>query len=97
MPYVHISHVPGRSLDDMRAVTDAVGDELPAGILLSIRGEDDAGIHIIDVWASRVDADRFAAERLLPAFTRTGRGPDASATYVAFDTDDIVTAAPGLG
>lgn len=92
MPYVHISHSPGQTLDDYRAVADAVGGHTPEGLLFSVQGEETGGLHIVDVWKSKAHADQFAAEELLPAFSRTGRGPDGAATYVTFDTDSFLVA-----
>lgn len=89
MPYAHISHAPNSTLADYRSVDDELGETPPEGLLLTILGADDTGLHVIDLWESKAHADRFAAERLLPAFTRTGKGPDAAATYAAFDTTEI--------
>jgi len=41
MPYVHISHSPGQTLDDYRAVADAVGGHTPEGLLFSVQGGGD--------------------------------------------------------
>ena len=90
MPYAHISHAPRSTLDDYRAVNDDIGDPRPEGLLLTILGGGTDGLFVIDLWRSKADADRFAAERLLPAFTRTGRGPDATATYSDFEVSEIV-------
>lgn len=89
MPYAHISHAPTSTIDDYRAVDDEIGDPRPDGLLLTILGSDDTGLHVVDLWESKAHADRFATERLLPAFTRTGKGPDADATYATFDTVEI--------
>ena len=89
MPYAHISHAPNTTVADYRSVDDEIGEAPPAGLLLTILGADDTGLHVVDLWESKAHADRFAAERLLPAFTRTGKGPDADATYAAFDTVEI--------
>lgn len=89
MRYVHISHTPGSDLNDFRAVVEELGEGRPDGLLISVVGEADGGLHIVDVWASKADADRFAAERLFPAFQRSGRGPGVDATYVAFETEQI--------
>lgn len=90
MRYVHISHTPGQDLADYHAVVDALGDEAPQGLLFSVVGEADGALHIVDVWESKAHADRFAAERLFPAFQRTGRAPGTDATYVAFETEEAV-------
>ena len=89
MPYAHISHAPNSKLADYRSVDHELGETPPDGLLLTIVGSDDTGLHVIDLWESKAHADHFAAERLLPAFTRTGKGPDADATYAAFDTVEI--------
>ncbi len=47
----------------------------------------DGALVIVDVWHSRADADRFAAERLFPAFERAGVTPDAAVEITAFETD----------
>ena len=96
MRYVHISHSPRQHLADYQAVIDDLGGDAPQGLLMSLVGEADGGLHIVDVWESKAQADRFAAERLFPAFQRTGRTPGADATYVAFETADIVVNGAGL-
>lgn len=95
MRYVHISHTPGHSMADYRNVVDALGDGPAEGNVLHIVGDADGALHIVDVWESRAAADRFAAERLLPAFQRTGRGPGSDATYVAFETDRVTLSGDG--
>ncbi len=90
MPYVHISRQPGHHIADYGAVIEAMGGDPPDGRLASVAGEADGALHIVDVWQSKASADRFAAERLFPAFQKTGLGPDSNATYVAFETDAVV-------
>ncbi len=90
MRYVHITRSPGQGLTDYQAVLEDIRGESPDGLLISLVGEAEGGLHIVDVWESKAQADRFAAERLFPAFQRTGRSPAADATYVAFETDDVV-------
>lgn len=89
MPFTLISHNPGQTLADYTAVANAMGGEPPEGLLVSIAGEADGALHTVDVWESKARADRFTAERLFPAFQKTGRGPGAEATYVEFDTDSV--------
>lgn len=90
MPYVHISRTRGRGLSDYRAVSDDTSADQAPGHIAMIAGEADGELHVVDVWASKADADRFAAERLFPAFARTGRGPGADSSYVAFSTEDVI-------
>ena len=42
----------------------------------------------VDVWDSRADADRFAAETLFPAMERAGVNPTASTGVTGFDADE---------
>jgi hypothetical protein len=86
MPYTHISHVPGHSLGDYQAVADVLGPESPVGRLALIVGEADGVLHIVDVWDSKAHADRFAAERLMPAFQQAGVKSGPEETYTGFDT-----------
>lgn len=90
MPYVHITHSPGRTLADYQAVAEAMAEGPVPGHLLATAGETDGALHTIDVWDTKASADRFAAERLFPAFHKTGLGPGADSTYVAFEADRIV-------
>jgi hypothetical protein len=90
VPYVHISHAPGRTLADYRAVNEAMAESPAPGQLLATAGETDGTLHTIEVWDTKASADRFAAERLFPAFHKTGLGPGADSTYVAFEADRIV-------
>jgi len=94
MRYVHSTRSPGQGLTDYQAVLEDMGGELPDGLLISLVGEAEGVLHVIDVWESKAHADRFVAERLFPAFQRTGRSPGADSTYVAFETDDIVVKGP---
>ena len=86
MPYTHISHVPGHSLGDYQAVADVLGPEPPAAARLH-RREADGALHIVDVWDSKAHADRFAAERLMPAFQQAGVKPGPAEAYIGFDTN----------
>ncbi len=90
MRYVHITHSPGQGVTDYQAVRDEMGGESPDGLLISLVGAAEGGLHIVDVWESKAHADRFAAERLFPAFERTGHGPGTDATYVTFETEEVV-------
>jgi hypothetical protein len=85
MAYITCSRVPGRTIADFRSVTEELGGEPPAGRLACFVGEADGALQVIDVWTSRTDSDRFATERLFPAFVRTGLGPGADSSFVAFD------------
>ncbi|MFF0494243.1 hypothetical protein ACWDSJ_21135 [Nocardia sp. NPDC003482] len=94
MPYIHITHSPGIGLREYRAVQEAMGPEPIAGNLLSLVGERDGALHVVDVWESATAADRFAAERLFPAFERTGITPGPHDTVTAFEAQLVVDQLP---
>ena len=77
MTYVHITDVPGLALADYQKTVDHLGGDplVGEGHLVHVVGKLDDGLQIVDVWASKADADRFAAELLFPAFAATGVQP----------------------
>jgi hypothetical protein len=85
MAYATVTHSPATTLQDFRAVNATLGDEQPDGRLLLLAGQSADGLHIIDVWATQVHADRFVAERLFPALQRIGRLPDERDFHVEFE------------
>lgn len=90
MAYVQIARTPGRTLADFEAVNSLVNADGTPGHIALIAGEVDGTLHIVDVWESKAECDRFVAERLIPAFEKTGLGPGPDSTFVAFTTDQIV-------
>ncbi|MGV9818798.1 hypothetical protein [Nocardia xishanensis] len=89
MPYIHITHAPGAGLTEYRAVVEALGPEPVTGNLLHIVGESDGVLHIVDVWDSSVSADRYAAERLFPAFEKAGVRLGPETRLEVFDTEIV--------
>ena len=85
MAYIHISESPGMRLDDYQRVTAHLNGDLGEGHLVHIVGESGGTLHIVDVWESKAQADRFASERLFPAFERAGVQPGPDAAYTAMD------------
>jgi hypothetical protein len=85
MTYINITRTPGRGLADYAKVRAELGPEPIAGSLLHRVGVVDGVLVTIDEWASRSDADRFAAERLFPAFERAGMRPEATTDVTAFE------------
>jgi hypothetical protein len=83
--YVHITKTPDMSLDDYHRVIEALGPEPFSGRRSHWVGEKAGALHIVDVWRSRADADRFAAERLFPAFEQA-RLRTAGSEIVDFET-----------
>jgi hypothetical protein len=88
MPYVHVTRTPRLGLTDHKSVHPAIDTDPPPGQRSHYAGESDGALHTVDVWDSRADADRFAAERLFPAFEASGVRPSADMTILAFDAED---------
>ncbi len=85
MSYVHVSRSPGVGLAEYERVERELGPEPVAGHQSHHVGVVDGALIVVDVWESPADADRFAAERLFPAFDRSGLRPDASGDITAFE------------
>ena len=86
MTYVHITRGPGFGITEYERVHHEIGPDPVPGLVGHHVGEVDGTLVVVDVWDTRADADRFAAERLFPAFERTGVAPDASAEIIAFES-----------
>ncbi|MBV9919338.1 MAG: hypothetical protein JOY78_00575 [Pseudonocardia sp.] len=86
MTYVQISRSPGSGMDEYERVDRELGSAPIDGRADHHVGVVDGALVIVDVWRSRADADRFAAERLFPAFERAGLKPDAAVEITAFET-----------
>ena len=89
MTYTFITHSPGVTLADYRAVQEALGPDHIEGLLLSIAGDADGALHTVDVWESKACADRFTAERLFPAFQKTGVNPGPDSTFIGLEGPEI--------
>lgn len=90
MSYTFITHTPGSSMKDYRAVQEAMGPGEIEGHLLSIAGDADGVLHTVDIWDSKESADRFTAERLFPVFEKLGYSPGPDATHIGFEDADVV-------
>ncbi|GAA4538856.1 hypothetical protein [Pseudonocardia xishanensis] len=86
MSYCQITRTPDMTLAEYEEVQRALGSEPLAGQLVHLVGVVDGSLVIVDEWESRADADRFAAERLFPAFERAGIRPEATTEVTAFET-----------
>lgn len=89
MAYVHISRTPGVGLEGYEAIRRSIGDAPIAGQLAHLVGVSDGALQIVDVWSSKAEADRFAAERLFPAFQSSGLRPGSDASYTTFEADVV--------
>ena len=85
MTYVHYTRSPGIGLAEYEKVQHELGPAPIAGHRSHHVGVVDGALVVVDVWESRTDADRFAAERLFPAFEKVGIRPDASGDITAFE------------
>lgn len=83
--FVQLITTPGISVAQYESVQSAIGSDRIGGILLSVAGFIDGDMYSIDVWDTPASAERFAADRLFPAFERTGNIPDPNVTAVEFD------------
>lgn len=88
MAYVQITRTPGVTLEDYHKVGREIGEAPIAGQRSHHAGMADGALHIVDVWDSRADADRFAAERLFPAFERSGMGPNPATVFTTFESEE---------
>ena len=93
MAYVHLSKSRGISLDQYGKVLDELGSDPITGQLLHIVGESDDALYIVDVWQSKGHADRFASERLFPAFARAGVRREGAHEDVGLDATVTVGSA----
>ena len=87
MSYIHVTRAPGMGLADYRRVTEQLGAAPIAGRLAHYAGEHSGMLLTVDIWEKRADADRFAAERLFPAFAAAGTRPSADTLVLAFDDE----------
>jgi hypothetical protein len=89
MAYVLIIEQPGHSMDDFRAVREALGDEPGEGSIAVGAGPTADGIRVIAISHSRQPAQRFSAERLGPAFAKVLGGRPAGPKVTDFELDDL--------
>ncbi len=86
MSYVHFSRSPGVGINEYETVERELGPAPKAGRISHLVGVVDGALMIVDVWNSRADADRFAAEQLFPAFERAGVRHQPSVEITAFES-----------
>ncbi len=92
MPYLTNSLIPTGSMDGFQAITAALPDSHPAGMLARYVGMSDDGLAITVVWASKTDADRFETEHLLPTIRRLmgPSDPDSGSTMFSYEATEVV-------
>ena len=68
MPWVQIQKAEKTTWDDYQRISQAVGDDVPAGLIYHAAGEQDNGHwQAVSIWESEDDFNRFRDERLLTA------------------------------
>jgi len=87
MSYASITVAKGLTMADYRSVTEQLGPNHAEGMVLETAGWNDAGLHVITMWDSKADHDRFVTDRLVPAFQAAGVHP-GEMTFT--DLDDAV-------
>ena len=87
MTYVHVTRGPGFGITEYERVHQEIGSDPVPGLVGHHVGVVDGTLVVVDVWDTRADADRFAAERLFPAFERAGVRPDPSVEIIAFESE----------
>ena len=59
-------------LDTHIAMGEAAGDAPIKGLIVHAGGPSEHGVHSLDVWERKEDAERFFNERMLPALQEMG-------------------------
>ncbi len=65
MPYAFSQDMPAGK-DMYIKLSDQIGDEAPKGLIVHLAFETPTGVHIVDVWESEQEFDRFSDEHLRP-------------------------------
>ena len=80
MAHIHIAATPGVTIDGFRAVSAKHSPPQDIdGLLAWAVGSDDSGLHVVTVWESKAQKDRFESEQLFPAFQAAGIAADVAA------------------
>ncbi len=75
MSYVSITVAERLTMADYRAVDQQLGEPRAVGLVSEAAGHNDTGLHVITLWDSKADHERFVTERLVPAFQAAGVDP----------------------
>jgi hypothetical protein len=94
MTYLTNSLMPNGSLEDYDAITAALPDSVPDGMVARYVGVSDAGLAITVVWTTKAHADRFETEHLVPTVHRLlgPPDPDNGSTFFSYEATDVVFA-----
>jgi hypothetical protein len=77
-------------LDTHVKIGEAIGDEPIKGLIVHGGGPSERGVYSLDVWESKEDADRFLAERMVPALHQLGLQGGPPLSYQEFELPYVV-------
>ena len=84
MTYIISTNTPGDEAT-YRKVGELV-DTQPEGLVALYAGAGGDGLSVTAVWESKAQADRFAAEQLVPALRQLGVQPGTPSSMIEFET-----------
>jgi hypothetical protein len=67
-----------------------VGDEPIKGLIVHAGGPSERGVNSLDVWESKVDAERFFTERMVPALREMGLEGGPPLSFQEFDLPHVL-------
>jgi hypothetical protein len=88
MSFASITIAADLTLADYHAIDAHLGPERADGLISEVAGSTESGLHVITVWDSKAQHDRFVTERLVPAFQAAGIRP-AGLRFTDVDVDTI--------
>lgn len=77
-------------LDTHIRMGEAAGDAPVQGLILHAAGPSAGGVHSLDVWETKEDAERFFAERMVPALQQLGVEGGPPLSFQEFDLPFLV-------
>jgi hypothetical protein len=77
-------------LDAHIKMGEGVGDAPVKGLILHAGGSSERGVHSLDVWESKEEAERFFAERMMPALEAMGVEGGPPLSFHEFDLPYLV-------
>lgn len=95
MTYIISTNSPGDEAT-FRKVGDLVENQ-PDGLVALYAGASGDGLSVTAVWDSKAQADRFAAEQLVPALQQLGVQPGRRSAMIEFETFAEVVRGQGAG
>lgn len=88
MSYAAITVAEGLTMNDYRAIGEQLGPDPAEGLLSEAAGPGDAGLHVIAVWETKAQYEKFVGERLIPAIQAAGVRPGPM-TVTEVDVDAL--------